>query len=101
LDEVRSPLVADFRDLHLPHRYVGQLLEATNPTGYGNPDFNEVGVPFEDWMVANHPDQAQSVSFGNWTTIEEATTNGVLTAEYSAEWATYLEENGCAYDEGC
>ena len=69
--------------------------------GYGNPDFNEVGVPFEDWMVANHPDQAQSVAFGNWTTIEEATTNGVLTAEYSAEWATYLEENGCAYDEGC
>ena len=45
--------------------------------------------------------EADTIGFGAWTTIEEATTNGVLTAEYSAEWATYLEDNDCAYDEGC
>jgi hypothetical protein len=69
--------------------------------GYGDPNFGEVGGPFEDWVVANHPDEAQLIGFGNWTTIEEATANGVLTAEYSAEWATYLDANDCAYNEGC
>jgi len=70
---------------------------------YGKPDFNEVGGPMTVWMLANHFDviEAGAIGFGNWTNVEEATANGVLTAEYSAEWATYLEENGCAYDVGC
>jgi len=70
---------------------------------YGHPNFGVVASPMDDWIEANpnHPDVYETFGFGHWTTIEEATANGVLTAEYSAEWATYLEENGCAYDEGC
>jgi hypothetical protein len=65
---------------------------------YSDPDFFEVGNPMNVWMAANHPDvvEAEAIDFGSWTTIEEATTNGLLTAEYSAEWASYLEENDCA-----
>ena len=68
---------------------------------YGSPSFNAVTGQMAVWMSANHPDEAQLVGFRNWTNVEEATTNGLLTAEYSAEWATYLEKNGCAYNEGC
>lgn len=53
--------------------------------------------------VANHPEalEADAIGFGNWTNVEEAAANRLLTAEYSAGWATYLEDNGCVYDEGC
>ena len=68
---------------------------------YGSPNFNAVAIPMTAWMSANHPDviEAEAIGIGNWTSVEEATTNGVLMAEYSAEWATYLEENGCAYNQ--
>lgn len=68
---------------------------------YGSPNFNAVAVPMTAWMSANHPDviEAEAIGIGNWTSVEEATANGVLMAEYSAEWATYLEENGCAYNQ--
>ncbi len=56
-----------------------------------------------DWMAVNHPDivEADTVEFGNWDTVEEATANGLLTAQYAVEWATYLTENGCTYLDGC
>ena len=66
---------------------------------FGSPDFNAVGVPFHIWMSENHPEGLGG--FGNWTTVEEAEQNGVRTARYAAEWATFLEENGCRYRDGC
>ena len=66
---------------------------------YSQPNFRDLYVPMMAWMSANHPDVIWEYFWG--TSVEEARTNGVLNAEYSAEWATYLEENGCAYDEGC
>lgn len=70
---------------------------------FGTPDFNEVGRPFAAWMIANHPDivEAATVGFGNWDSVREAEQNGILTAQYALEWATYLEESNCAYDDGC
>lgn len=70
---------------------------------FGDPDFNVVGRPFAVWMVANHPDvvEAGTVGFGKWATFDEAEQNGILTIKYSAEWATYLNENDCTYEDGC
>jgi hypothetical protein len=68
---------------------------------FGQPDFNTVGEPFDDWMKENHPDDNDTIGFGNWTSIEEAEQNGTLTAQYATEWATYLQANSCAYHDGC
>jgi hypothetical protein len=68
---------------------------------FGDPDFNTVGIPFDSWMTVNHPEDLEAVGFGNWSTVEEAGENGILTARYAAEWATYLNDNGCTYTDGC
>ncbi len=52
-------------------------------------------------MTVNHPEDLEAVGFGNWTTVEEAEQNGVLIAQYAAEWATYLNDNDCGYSDGC
>ena len=70
---------------------------------FGEPDFNTVGRPFAIWMGNNHPDIVAegTVGFGNWATIDSAEQNGILTAQYAAEWATYLTDNECVYSDGC
>ena len=68
---------------------------------FGQPDFNAVGEPFDDWMKVNHPDEAAAIEFGNWNTIEEAERSGTAIAVYATEWASYLEANGCTFDDGC
>jgi ketosteroid isomerase-like protein len=68
---------------------------------FGQPDFNTVGIPFDSWMTVNHPEDLEAVGFGTWTTVDEAEENGILTARYAAEWATYLNDNGCGYSDGC
>ncbi len=65
------------------------------------PDFNEVGIPFSEWMTTHHPDVAESVEFGNWNSVEQAERNGILTAQYGAVWRVYLDANDCGYDEDC
>ena len=68
---------------------------------FEQPDFNVVGIPFSDWMATHHPDIVAGVEFGNWSSVEQAEQNGILNAEYAAEWRVYLDANDCAYDEGC
>jgi len=68
---------------------------------FGEPDFNTVGEPFDSWMTVNHPEDLEALGFGNWTTVDEAEENGILTARYADEWAIYLEENNCTYLDGC
>ena len=72
---------------------------------YGQPDFNHVKGPFTIWMLGNHFEIAEAggvgFGFGSWATVEEAKENGLLTAQYAAEWATYLIENDCTYLDGC
>ena len=66
---------------------------------FGRPDFNEVGGPFEGWVAVDHPQVAEGIGFGNWTTVESARDNGLLTAEYAELWNAYLTENGCTYKQ--
>ena len=68
---------------------------------FGQPDFNTVGDPFDEWILENHPEDAEKLEFGNWTSIEEAEENGILTAQYAQEWGAYLEVNGYTYNEAC
>ena len=70
-------------------------------SSFGQPDFNTVGIPFEGWMQRNHPEDVSAVGFGNWSSVEEAEQNGVLTAQYADEWAAFLEGNGCNYRDDC
>ncbi len=68
---------------------------------FGDPSFNTVYTPFAAWMAVHHPEDAAAVEFGNWSSIEEAGETGLLVAEYADEWASYLEENGCTFEESC
>jgi hypothetical protein len=68
---------------------------------FGQPNFKTVGDPFDGWMRETHSEDAGVVGFGRWATIEEAEQNGILTVQYAAEWAAYLEANGCEYDDDC
>lgn len=69
-------------------------------TTFGSPDFNHVADPFDEWMAVHHPD-VEDFGFGSFESAEEAETSGILTAQYAAEWATYLDANGCTYLDGC
>ena len=73
-------------------------ISAFNET-FGRPDFDQVGSPFEGWVTVNHPQVAEGIGFGNWTSVEEAEQNGLLTAEYADLWNAYLTENGCTYNQ--
>ena len=67
---------------------------------YGSPDFKHVGDPFDEWLAINHPD-IENFGFESFKTVEEAEASGILSARYAAEWAAYLEANGCTYLDGC
>ncbi len=68
---------------------------------FGQPDFNAVGLPFDAWLIENHPGDLDKVGFVEWASIEEAEAGGTLKAQYAQEWATYLEANGCTYLDEC
>jgi len=68
---------------------------------FGQPDFDTVWTPFRDWLSANHPEDAGNVGFGNWSSVEEAAQNGLLTAQYAKAWSTYLGQHGCTYTDDC
>ena len=64
--------------------------------GYGAND------AFNAWMLANHPDDAAAADCCGGDTVEEARANGELRRQYADQWAAYLEENGCTYNDiGC
>jgi len=67
----------------------------------GSPDYKDVGRPFEQWMPTNNSADAAKTDFGTWTTTEEARESGELAARYADEWAAYLEDNNCTYQDGC
>jgi len=66
-----------------------------------DPDFLRLGIPFVSWMEANNPTDAAKIIFGSWTTVEEAREYGELRARYAKEWATYLADNNCTYQDDC
>lgn len=70
---------------------------------YSSPDFNHVRDPFNSWLAGTHPEvfEAGTLNFAAWADAAEAEANGALVAEYAAEWASYLEENGCTFLDDC
>jgi hypothetical protein len=66
---------------------------------YGAPTFSYLGDPFERWVAANHPGDEANLVWGD--TQEEALVNGLMLAEYAAEWAEFLDANDCEFNEGC
>jgi hypothetical protein len=74
---------------------------------YGEPDFALVGLPFGRWLTAQRPDvtclarYGQSGSCEEPASIEAQREDGRRVAQYAGEWATYLDENGCRFDQGC
>jgi hypothetical protein len=68
---------------------------------FGKPDFNTVANPFNAWMETHHPDDAEAVGFGTWTSFDEAVAFGEIRADYAERWAVYLDENNCDYTDGC
>lgn len=67
-----------------------------------DPLYFVIDGPFDDWMVEHHPDAAATVRCcGEDGTVDEARRRGEQRARYAQEWAAYLEEKGCTFDEGC
>jgi hypothetical protein len=58
---------------------------------------------FNAWMRANHPEDAAAADCcGEDGSIEQARADGELRRQYADQWAAYLGENGCTYNDiGC
>ncbi len=56
--------------------------------------------PLLSWMIQTHPADAHMVSFaGTFNSVEQARERGLARAEYAEEWAAFLEESECAFDD--
>jgi ketosteroid isomerase-like protein len=64
-------------------------------------DYAVVADPFEAWVAEFHPDDTQAVSCCAFFSVEEAPERGELRRQYAEEWAAWLEENGCVWNEPC
>jgi len=68
---------------------------------YGDPNHDTYLLPFDNWVLDNHPEDADKVGAFDWTSVEEAEQNGLLTAQYAQEWAAFLDAKGCVYPDAC
>jgi hypothetical protein len=66
---------------------------------YGPPDFLLVHDPFTIWVSRNRPDDRAVISCCEWTSVADARADGVRTGELFVEWAAYLDEIGCAFND--
>ncbi len=64
-------------------------------------DYRIVADPFEAWVAEFHPEDTQAASCCAFFSVEEAQERGELRRQYAEEWAAWLEENGCVWDEPC
>ncbi len=92
-------------DAHVVPHTLTQVITTDGITSqrqrFGSPDFFSVDGAWGSWVGQHEPELARLLEFGNWSTVHEATLHGTLWAKSSEEWAAWLEENGCAYDERC
>lgn len=56
---------------------------------------------FKDWVETQHPDDVRASVCCIWPSIEDARALGERRAELAVEWAAWLTENDCTYDEPC
>lgn len=67
---------------------------------YASPDFATLGRPFGRWMESNHPDIEGALCCGG-DTREESEQRGRLRAQWSLEWADWLDGYGCEAGNLC
>ena len=68
---------------------------------YSGPDFLNAAEPFNAWIAKYHPDAVEATEFGGWATVDAAKQAGRLQAQFAQEWAVFLDENGCGFEDGC
>jgi hypothetical protein len=56
-------------------------------------DYADIGGPFNAWVRANFPEDADAAGCCAGETIEESVARGELRAGYAREWAIYLADN--------
>jgi hypothetical protein len=56
-------------------------------------DYADIARPFNAWVQANFPEDADAAGCCEGETIEESVARGELRAQYAREWAIYLAEN--------
>jgi basic membrane lipoprotein Med (substrate-binding protein (PBP1-ABC) superfamily)/DNA-binding SARP family transcriptional activator len=56
---------------------------------------------FFTWLRETHPDEDVERAMCCGRNVETARQDGELRRRYAAEWAAYLEAEGCTYDEDC
>jgi hypothetical protein len=56
-------------------------------------DYADIGEPFNIWLRANHPEDADTAGCCQGESVEESVTRGELRAKYAKEWAIYLKTN--------
>jgi len=92
-------------DAHVVPHSLTQVVTADGITSqrqrFGSPDFSSVDSAWGRWVGKREPELARLLSFGNWSTVHEAALFGTLWAKSSEEWAAWLKENGCDYNELC
>lgn len=66
---------------------------------YGPPDFLLVHDPFTIWVSRNRPDDRAAIDCCEWISVDDARAEGERTGELASEWATYLAEIECAFDD--
>ncbi len=114
-DAVEVTVTCEYAHLPYSHRLVGAppvphtLTQVIGPDGirsqrqrFGSPDFSKVDDPWWRWLESNDPDLVPLLdSLFSWSTPREAELTGRMWAESAEDWAAWLEENGCTYDEPC
>jgi hypothetical protein len=93
---VGAPVVAETMQFVIGDGAIDDLRHRLIP-----PEYTVLSPAFDEWMHEHHPEDAEAAACCGGATLDEARENGALRARYGAEWAAYLDEKGCGYNEGC
>lgn len=56
---------------------------------------------FSVWLERSHVDDVARVQCCEWESVEDAAAGGTLRAQYADEYAIYIEQQGCLFEEPC
>ena len=62
--------------------------------------FDLSAAAFASWVELVHPEDSRGTTCcRNWISLEDAHEGGVRAAAFAPEWAAWLEERGCTYED--